>query len=107
MSRSGHTPFPWKAVDRYDDDGNLIGVDIGNVKLDACAAHVEAKMDHGNMDERIIIDEDKANIRLILAIPKMLKIIKRLAKTRRLSDLSPVVFQAAELLRKLPKQDKP
>ena len=107
MSRAGHTPFPWKAVDNVDDDGRLLGLDIGNVKLDRLAAKIPAVPDEGgNIDESIIDDESKANAVLILAIPRMLKIIKRLARTRRLSDLAPVLCQAADLLRKLPKPSK-
>lgn len=106
MSRSGHTPFPWKAVKVYDDDGNLTGVDIGNVKLDVCAAHVASGRADGNMDERVMTNEDRANIKLILAIPKMLRLLRGIARARTLGQLARLAAASDVLLQKLPKPNK-
>jgi hypothetical protein len=106
MSRSGHTPFPWKAVEVCDDDGNLTGVDIGNVKLDVCAAHVAAGRADGNMDERVMTNEDRANIKLILAIPKMLRLLRGFANARTMGQMARLAAASDVLLQKLPKPNK-
>ena len=104
---AGHTPFPWGAVESYNDDYVLTGVDIGNIKLDECVAHVSSSPDEeGCIDDSIMTDEAKANIRLIRAIPRMLKLIRRVAKARTSTELVALTIPAAELIRKLPKPRK-
>jgi len=106
MSRSGHTPFPWKAVEVHDDDGKLIGIDIGNVKLDICAAHVAANPTDESMVEYVTTGMDQANIQLILAIPKMLRLLRGFANARTMGQLARLAAASDVLLQKLPKPNK-
>jgi hypothetical protein len=104
---AAHTPFPWGTAESYDDDGVLLGVDIGNIKLDECVAHVASSPDEkGCIDDNIMTDEDKANIRLICAIPRMMKLIRRLAKARTPAECVDLTWAAGDLLRKLPRPRK-
>jgi hypothetical protein len=104
---AGHTPFPWGTTESYDDDGVLLGIDIGNIKLDECVAHVASSPDEeGIIDDSVMDDEAKANIRLIRAIPRMLKLIRRVARARTSTELVALTIPAAELIRKLPKPSK-
>jgi len=104
---AGHTPFPWGTTESYNDDYVLTGVDIGSIGLDECVAHVAASPDEeGCIDDSVMTAEAKANIRLIRAIPQMLKLIRQVARARSSTELVVLTIPAAELIRRLPKPRK-